>query len=172
MVIQEQIKELIPADFPENSRVWVYQSNRPFSDKQAVEIEEQLKHFYLQWVVHGQSLKGWAGLLFNRFIVMMADESNFEVSGCSVDSAQRVIKSIERQYDAKLFDRLSITFLVNGKPEVLPFNQVQYALDNGHIKGDTLLFNNLVDTRNQLINSWLQPLSESWLNEKVTIPIT
>lgn len=167
MSLSTTIKELIPADFPDNSRVWVYQSSRPFSEQQTLEVNEQLKQFYLQWMVHGKEVKGWAGLLFNRFIVLMADESVHEVSGCSIDSSVRVLKSIERQYETKLFDRLSITFLINDKPEALPMNQVQYALDKGYISADTLLFNNLVDTKKDLLDNWLQPLSQSWLSGRL-----
>ncbi len=74
---------LIPADFADSSRVWIYQSSRPFSEKEELEINEQLFQFYAQWQAHGAPVKGWAKMLFRRFIVMMADESNVEVSGCS-----------------------------------------------------------------------------------------
>jgi len=162
---------LIPGDFADNSRVWIYQSSRPFSEQQEMEINEQLLHFYTQWQAHGAPVKGWAKLLFRRFIVIMADETNVEVSGCSTDSSVRVIKSIERQYEANLFDRLSITFLVKGQPEVLPMGQVQYAIDKGYINGDTLLFNNLVATKGELLKNWLQPLQFSWMKNQIQLPV-
>lgn len=167
----EALKELIPADFSDNSRVWVYQSSRPFSEKEAKEINEQLLQFYLQWQAHGAGVKGWAALLFRRFIVMMADESDVAVSGCSTDSSVRVVKSIERQYEVNLFDRLSLTFLVKGQPEVLPLGQVQYALDKGFIDAGTPLFNNLVTTKGDLLQNWLQPLGQSWLRARLQLPV-
>src|SRR6218665_3568307 len=94
---------LIPADFSDHSRVWIYQSSRPLSEKEELEINEQLYQFYAQWQAHGAPVKGWAKLLFHRFIVLMADESHVEVSGCSTDSSVRVIKSIEKQYSINLF---------------------------------------------------------------------
>jgi len=165
------LNALIPEDFDAGSRVWVYQSSRPFSQQQELEINEQLLHFYSQWQAHGAPVKGWAKLLFRRFIIIMADETDVTVSGCSTDSSVRVIKSIERQYDANLFDRLSITFLVKDQPEVLPMNQVQYAIDKGYINGETLLFNNLVATKQDLLKNWLQPLQFSWMRNQVTLPI-
>lgn len=171
MSLSTQLKEILPSGFPDDSRVWIYQCSRPFSEQQTLEVNEQLKQFYLQWMVHGKEVKGWAGLLFNRFIVLMADESMFEVSGCSIDSSVRVLKSIEKQYEVQLFDRLSITFLVKDKPESLPMNQVQYALDKGYINGDTLLFNNLVNTKKELLEHWLQPLSQSWLSSRLDLKI-
>lgn len=165
------LSALIPADFADESRVWIYQSSRPFSEKEELEINEQLFHFYAQWQAHGSPVKGWAKLLFRRFIVLMADETEVDVSGCSTDSSVRVIKSIERQYEVNLFDRLSITFLVKDQPEVLPMSQVQYAIDKGYINGETLLFNNLVATKGDMMKNWLQPLNYSWLKARVQLPI-
>jgi hypothetical protein len=165
------LSDLIPADFADESRVWIYQSSRPFSEKEELEINEQLYQFYAQWQAHGAPVKGWAKLLFRRFIVLMADETQVGVSGCSTDSSVRVIKSIERQYEVNLFDRLSITFLVKDQPEVLPMGQVQYAIDKGYISGDTLLFNNLVATKSDMMHNWLQPLGSSWLKTRVQLPV-
>lgn len=164
-----EVSALIPADFAMNSKVWVYQSSRPFSDKEQSEIQEQLFQFYEQWQAHGTPVKGWASLLFGRFVVMMADETNVTVSGCSIDSSVRILKSLEAQYSVKLFDRLSITFLVKDKAEILPINQVQYAIDNGYINGDTLLFNNIVTTKAELLEDWVQPLKDSWLSGRVQL---
>lgn len=164
---QNDIASLLPSNFDDFSRVWIYQSSRPFNEQQEKEIDEQLLQFTSQWNAHGAPVKGWGKLLFKRFVVLMADETQETVSGCSTDSSVRVIKSIERQYDCNLFDRLSITFLVKDKAEVLPMNQVQYALEKGYINADTLLFNNLVATKKDMISHWLQPLKESWLASRL-----
>lgn len=164
---QELLQGLIPADFADESRVWIFQGSRPFIDKEQREIDEQLYQFYTQWTAHGASVKGWAKLLFNQFIVVMADETGTHVSGCSTDGMTRVVKSLERQYDVNFFDRMTITFLVKEKAQMLPFHQVQYALDNGYLNQDTLVFNNIATTKQQLLESWLVPLRESWLADRV-----
>ena len=163
------VSQLLPSDFSDASRVWIYQSTRPFNEQQVLEINEQLDHFVQQWNAHGAPVKGFGQVLFGRFIVLMADESQEPVSGCSTDSSVRVIKSIERQYDCNLFDRLSITFLKDGKPEVLPMNQIAYALEKGFLSHDTSLFNNLVATKKEMETQWLQPLSESWLAPRLSL---
>ncbi len=165
-----ELKGLIPQGFADNARVWIYQSSRAFIEKEEREVNEQLYQFYTQWQAHGAPVKGWAKLLFRQFIVILADETDVEVSGCSTDSSVRVVKSLERQYDVNFFDRMMITFLVKNKSEMLPFSQVQYALDKGYINKDTLIFNNVVTTKQELLEKWLVPLSESWLASKVSIP--
>ena len=81
----------------------------------------------------------------------------------------RVVKSIERQYSVNMFDRLVLTFLVKDKAEMLPLGQVQYAIDKGYIDGDTPLFNNTIETKHELMSSWLVPLKDSWLANRVKL---
>lgn len=166
MQAQELVSK-IPAHFPDTARVWVYQCSRAFIEKEEKEVNEQLYQFYSQWLTHGSPVNGWAQLLFRQFVVVIADETDEAVSGCSTDSSVRIIKSLERQYDVNFFDRMMITFLVKGKAEMLPFTQVQYAIDKGYINEDTLLFNNVVTTKKELLENWLVPLKDSWLSGRV-----
>jgi hypothetical protein len=161
------ITHILPADFSPSSRVWIYQSNRPFGEREAEEIEEQLHQFTVQWNSHGVPVKGWGRLLFDQVIVLMADETESEVSGCSTDSSVRIIKSIEKQYNVNLFDRLLLGFLVKEKLQLLPMAQVGYALEKGYINRDTVYLNNTVQTKSELENHWLVPLKESWLMQKL-----
>lgn len=160
---------LLPEDFGNDSRVWIYQSSRAFREQEENEINEQLLQFYSQWLSHGKEVKGWASILFKQFIVVMADEQFSGVSGCSTDGMVRIIKSIERQYGIELFDRLSLTFLVEGKPQMLPLNQVQYALDKNFISPETLLFDNTVSNKEELKERWMKPLNKSWLASRLTL---
>ncbi len=157
----------IPLDLSDDSRVWIFQSSRPFNAKEKLEIDEQLKNFYLQWQSHGEDVKGWGALLFDTFVVVIADENKSQVSGCSTDGMTRVIKSLERQYNVNFFDRLTISFLVKDRVEMLPMNQISYGLEKGFIETDTPLFNNLVATKKALIDSWLTPLDKSWLWQRI-----
>lgn len=170
-MVSNELAAMLPDDFSDSSRVWVYQSSRAFIEKEEKEVNEQLYQFYSQWNAHGAPVKGWAKLLFNQFIIIMADETDVEVSGCSTDSSVRVIKSLERQYDVNFFDRMMLTFLVKGKAQMLPFNQVQYAIDKGYIERDALVFNNIVADKFGLLNSWLVPIESSWLAGRVSLPV-
>lgn len=162
-----QIENILPTDFSDSSRVWIFQSNRAFSEREEEEMNEQLQNFYMQWKSHGDEVKGWAKILLNQFVVVLADVKPEDMGGCSTDSMMRVIKSFEKQYQVDLFDRQTITFLVKGKAEPLPLQQVKYALENGYIETDSLLFNNLVDTKAKLQSEWLVPLNKSWLWNRI-----
>ena len=164
-----EYRHLISANFSPGSRVWIYQASRLFTLQEALEIEETLKTFSVNWLSHGAKVKGEAHLFFGQFIIFLADETATGISGCSTDSSVRVIKEIEKRFAVNMFDRNTLAFVVKDKVELLPITQLQYALDHHYINGTTLYFNNLVLTKEELENNWIIPLNESWLIKKVSI---
>ncbi len=160
------IKQHLPEDFSERSRVWIYQSSRLFLISEALEMEDMLQAFVNSWKSHGHTVKGYANLFYGRFIVIMADEEATGVSGCSTDSSVRLIKQIEKDYNVDMFDRQSLAFIVKDKIEVIPMAQLTYAVENNFITENTLYFNNTVQTRAELENRWIVPAGESWLGKE------
>lgn len=163
-----EYKQLLDNHFDLGSRVWIYQSNRLFTISEALEIEEMLKEFITSWLSHGVKVKGAAHLFFGQFIVFLADETATGISGCSTDSSVRVLKEIETRFAVNMFDRNTLAFVVKDRLQLLPLSQLQYALDKKFISADTLYFNNLVLTKEELEHKWIIPVNESWLIKKVT----
>jgi hypothetical protein len=163
-------QHIIPTDFDSASRVWVYQSNTGFTTSEASEVEEILNQFVAQWKSHGAPVKGYANLLFGHFILIMADETATGVSGCSTDSSVRVMKQIEEQFKVNMFDRQLLAFIVNDQIQMLPLSQLKYAAENGFISCETLYFNNLVSTKQELLDKWIVPVQKSWLSSKIKFP--
>ena len=158
---------LIPRDFNDNSRVWVYQSNRVFTQPEVLQIEKLLKNFSRDWKSHGTPVKGFANLFFGQFIILMADETAMGVSGCSTDSSVRFIKNIEQDFQVELFDRLMLAFLIQERIQLLPLSQISSYLEDGLINTDTLYFNNTILTKKELLDHWIIPVKESWLAKRV-----
>jgi hypothetical protein len=163
-----EYKYLLDGNFHPDSRVWVYQSTRLFALNEVLEIEEMLKEFTMQWKSHGTPVKGAAYLFFGQFIVLIADETATGVSGCSTDSSVRLIKDVEQKFGVNMFDRTTLAFAVKDKVELLPLSQLQYASDNGFINGDTLYFNNLVQTKEELESKWIIPVKDSWVARRIS----
>jgi len=163
-------KSLIDQNLHADSRVWIYQANRIFSLNEALAIEVILNDFAEQWKSHGVPVKGAAYLFFGQFIILIADETATGVSGCSTDSSVRMIKDIEKQFGVNLFDRTTLAFVVEDKVQLLPMTQLQYAVDNGFISGNTSYFNNLVNTKEELESRWILPLKDSWIAARIILP--
>jgi hypothetical protein len=160
------ITEYLPEDFAPTSRVWIYQSNRIFFMQEALDIEPMLQQFVQGWKSHGTPVKGYANLFFGRFIILMADENATGVSGCSTDSSVHLIKEIEKKFSVNMFDRTMLSFYIKEKVEQIPLSQLNYAIQNGFVKPDTLYFDNTVLTKIALENNWINAAKNTWLGNK------
>lgn len=159
----------IPEDFNDDSRVWIYQSSRLFFISEALQVEDMLNTFVAGWKSHGAPVKGYANLFFGQFIVLMADESATAVGGCSTDSSVHLIKAIEEKFNVQMFNRQNLAFVMGDKIQLLPLNQLEYAVENNFINADTLYFNNTVLTKKELMDKWLIPVKESWLAKRLSM---
>lgn len=162
-----EYKHLLPDNFSPLSRVWVYQSSRLFTLSEALEIESLLNKFSSEWRTHGEEVYAYCNLFFGQFVVLMADETHAKVSGCSTDSSVRFIKQLGEQFKVDFFNRTNLAFVINNKIQLLPMNQLPYALDNYFINPDTLYFNNLVQTKEELDKKWIIPVKDSWIAGRV-----
>lgn len=162
---------LIPEDFSDSSRIWIYQSNRVFTLNEALTIEEMLNEFTSTWNSHGTPVKGFGTMFFGQFIILMADEQVTGVSGCSTDSSVRLIKTIEQQFNVSLFNRTTLAVYVNEKIQLLPISQLQYAIEQSFISANTLFFDNTVQNKKELISRWIVPVGKSWLSNRFSLQI-
>ena len=160
-------QQQVPVHFHPRSRVWIYQSSRKFSSAESKDIEILMKEFLMGWKSHGAAVKGFAHLFFDQFIVLMADETQAMVGGCSTDSSVRLIKEIAEKMEADLFNRQNLAFLINDTIQLIPFSQLTKAWENGLVDGNTLYFNNLVVDKMALLDNWIQPVKDSWLKQKL-----
>ncbi|MEM6379906.1 MAG: hypothetical protein AAF705_17040, partial [Bacteroidota bacterium] len=106
MLVTDTLYEALP----DTTRVWIYQSNRPFTQEEGVEITALAKQFAQRWVSHSQQLRAFATLLHDRFLVLMVDESNAGASGCSIDSSVAFVKALQAKYEVDFFDRMRFSF--------------------------------------------------------------
>ena len=160
-------QDLIPKDFDDNSRVWVYQSNRTFSIAETLELEKILENFSKEWHSHGSAVKSYANLFFEQFIVLMADESDVKVGGCSTDASLRFIKNIEEEFNIQLLDRQLLAFIIREKIHLIPLVDVNDSIEDGFIQPDTLYFNNTILTKKELLSHWIIPVKDSWLARRI-----
>lgn len=163
-----EYKHLLPDTFSPDSRVWIYQSSRLFTLSEALEIEELLNKFTAEWRSHGAEVDAYGNLFFGQFVVLMADETRAGVSGCSTDSSVRFIKSLGERFGVDFFNRTNLAFAIKDKVQVLPMNQLNYAVQHGFVNSNTLYFNNLVLTKKELEERWIMPVKDSWLSKNLS----
>jgi hypothetical protein len=147
---------------PSTAKVWIYQANRSFTQEEVWEISDILENFVDQWKSHSRDVAGYGSLYHRRFVVLMADENSCDVSGCSIDSSVKLIRELEQAYDLNFFDRMKVCYkITDALIGSFPFTQLNEMLEKGKLKEDTIVFNNLVTTKQEFETNWEIPLKDS-----------
>lgn len=148
--------------FSENSRVWVYQANRKLTDTETRDIQARLNHFTTGWTAHNNQLKATAEVRYNRFLILIVDESQAGASGCSIDKSVNFIKQIEKDFNINLLDRFNLAYREGNEVLSAPRHDFEDMLKQGAINSNTIVFNNMVQNFNELQTKWEVPFKDSW----------
>ena len=149
-------------ELPLQSRVWVFQSNRIMSASEQSSIDTAVKEFVQKWSTHGVQMLASHVLYHNCFVVIAADEQKQSASGCSIDSFTALFKAFGTKYNLSFFDRFSIAYKLKDEVLISNLNEFKKLIAEGRVTQDSLVFNNLIDQRQDLYSKWEIPLKESW----------
>ena len=148
--------------FSENSRVWVYQADRELSAAETEQVQQQLDSFATGWTAHNNQLKAKAEVRYNRFLILIVDESQAGASGCSIDKSVNFMKQVEQQFGINLFDRFNLAYRSGSDILSVPRDKFEELLKSGTITTNTIVFNNLAKDLTELQNNWEVPFKDSW----------
>lgn len=149
-------------NLPDNSRVWIYQSDKVFTEKDIEFISAKAVEFINQWTRHGEDLKGSFTIKYNQFLVLAVDESYNSISGCSIDSSVRFIKELENELKLDLMNKMNITFKDNKNINLVKMSDFQQFAKDKKVTSETIVFNNMVATKEDFESNWEVPAKESW----------
>lgn len=149
-------------NLPEESRIWIYQSNRKFTDEEFAEIEKDLQVFVENWAAHGTGLEASFQLKYNRFIILAVNQEAQAATGCSIDSSVAFIQSLEKKYEVDLLDKMNVTFKLGEHVAHKPLIDFKKMAKDKAVTGNTIVFNNLVNNIAEYNESWEVPAKDSW----------
>ena len=154
---------IIPFDkIPKESRVWIYQSNRKFTEKEITEITNKLKNFLENWTAHGPDLLCSFTIKYNRFIIIALNEKSNKATGCSIDSCVHFIQELEHQYSIDLLDKMNVAFKQGEFISYKSLIEFKKLVKSNSVSKNTIVFNNLVTDVLDFNTNWEIPAYKSW----------
>ncbi len=155
---------------PQNSRVWIYQSDREFTEKEQEFISNATTDFVEQWTRHGENVKGSFILVYNRFLIIAVDQDFVEVSGCSIDASVKLVQHIQAELKVDMLNKLTVAYKVNDTVVTDSLSNFTTKAKEGSIDSETIVFNNMVNTIEGVATSWEVAAKDSWHNRFVNTP--
>jgi hypothetical protein len=144
----------------ENHKVWVFVASRIITGTEQMEILLAGKSFMQAWNAHGAEVKGSLEVLINQVIVVKADQSYTQNSGCSIDKLTHFIKGIEQKFGFELLNRMYVPFSENDNWQVAHVTQLKSLNLN---KQSTKVLNIMVNDTETFNTQFLQSVKDSWV---------
>ncbi|WP_395053831.1 ABC transporter ATPase [Flavobacterium sp.] len=149
-------------NLPEESKIWIYQSSRKFSEDEIATINEDLQIFVENWSAHGTSLEASFQIKYNRFIIIAVNQEVQAATGCSIDKSVEFIQNIEQKYSVDLLDKMNVAFKQGEFVTYKTLLEFKKLAKDKSVSENTIVFNNLVNTIEEFNDGWEIPAAESW----------
>ncbi len=147
---------------PNESRVWIFQANRTFTDSELDEIKLKLNTFVENWTAHGSDLQAGYTIEYKRFIVLALNQDVNKATGCSIDASVHFIQDLEKQYDVDLMDKMNVSYKQGNFVAYKTLTDFRQMAKDRAVSKNTIVFNNLVNNIAEFKEYWEVPASESW----------
>lgn len=147
---------------PEESRVWIYQANRSFTDDEIAEIKSKLDTFIENWTAHGSDLQSGYEVKYKRFIVLALNQNLNKATGCSIDASVHFIQQLEKEYNVDLMDKMNVSYKQGDFIAYKSLLDFKKMAKEKAVSKNTVVFNNLVHNIAEYKENWEVPASESW----------
>jgi hypothetical protein len=150
---------------PDDSRIWIYQSNRDFDDLETVVINDKTISFLDNWQAHGKDLECSYTIVDKRFIIIAVNESFNPIGGCSIDYSLQLIKDISNTIEIDLLNRLVVNYKLDNRIESLSLGDLKNKIKDEIISSETIIFNTAINTKAELLNNFKTDIGSSWLSK-------
>lgn len=147
---------------PEESRVWIYQANRSFTEEEISEISSKLDVFITNWTAHGSDLQAGYLIKYKRFIVIALNQNLNMATGCSIDASVHFIQQLEKDYKVDLMDKMNVSYKQGDYIAYKALTDFRKMAKDKAVSKNTIVFNNLVANVAEFNENWEVPASESW----------
>ena len=147
---------------PENAKAWIYPSNRKFYDTEIDGIHEKIKLFLESWKVDDETFQVSYKLLYNRFIIFFTDNGSKPLSNIDIDASVGFILQVQQEHSVELLDKMNVCFKQGEYVQYKELKDFKKLIKNRAVTGKTVVFDNLVTSKEEFENYWEVPITESW----------
>ncbi|MGY0426532.1 MAG: ABC transporter ATPase [Polaribacter sp.] len=146
---------------PEDAKVWIYPSSRKFYTDELEIINQKITSFVQNWKGDEDFTASYK-ILYNRFIILTADDSASPLTNVNVDASVSFILQLEQKYTVTLLDKMNVCFKQGKFVQYKELKDFKKLLKNKAVTGKTIIFDNLISTKHDFENYWEISIEASW----------
>lgn len=153
------------SDLPDNARIWIYGAQNCLDEAQINRLETHMGQFLKEWNSHQNPVVPAWKLQQSRFVIIGVDESSSALSGCSIDSMVRNLKTFDSVTGLNFLGTSSLIFYKDHNDSIQCIDRPGFAelVREDVVNDHTVVFNNVIRTVGEFRNGkWEVPMRDSW----------
>lgn len=152
------------AGYPEDARVWIFQTVMPWNADQETILQEAITGFLASFKAHRMPVRASVQFFSRHFIVLAADEHVTPVSGCAGDALHHMIQNLGHKTGLDFFNRLVIPVLEKGGDlRFMTKRELQESVRTGSLPVDVRILDHSVRQLRDWRSAWIRSYKDSWL---------
>ncbi|MBW7868156.1 MAG: ABC transporter ATPase [Brumimicrobium sp.] len=159
------------SNYPDLAKIWVYQSARELNPAEESAINEKLIDFTENWDSHGSIVKSEAVILYKRFIVLLADDTEDRLCGSAGDRSLQFFKALDAEFNLSLMDRMIVSYRKGEEILSTNINDFRDLIKSGDVDENTIVFNNVITTKADFENKWEVSIKDSWHKQLIELAV-
>jgi hypothetical protein len=92
------------------------------------------------------------------------DQEKQPATGCSIDASVQFIQALETLYSVDLMDKMNVSYKQGEYVAYKTLTDFKKMAKDKAVSKNTIVFNNLVNSKSEYQEFWEVPASESWHN--------
>lgn len=152
------------SNLSQESKVWVYPSNRKFYPNEIDEVKSAVQSFVEEWKKDDPNFKASFDFKYDRFVILAADDSESQLTTQDIDASVAFIFELQIKFDVILIDKLNVCFKQGQFVQYKDLKAFKKLIKQKSVSKKTIIFDNLVSNIADYSEVWEIPITESWYN--------
>lgn len=149
-------------DLEDLAKVFLYPSSKKFYPELLHQIEESVRDFVENWSKKHDFEAGYK-IVYQRFLIV-AINSNAKVTTLVIDELVSFIFKLQSEHEIELLDKLNVCFKQGEHVQYKEVKEFKKLIKNKSVTKNTVVFNNLINTKAELESDWELPAEDTWYN--------
>ncbi len=143
-----------------DAKVFLYPSSKKFYPELLHEITGKLNTFVQEWTAKNNITAGFT-IKYQRFVII-AVNTNTAITTRIIDELVSFIFTLQLAHEIELLDKLNVCFKQGEFVQYKDVKEFKKLIKNKSVNKNTLVFDNLINTKQQLTTDWELPAEDTW----------
>ena len=143
-----------------DAKVYIYPSSKKLHPELLEQVTKEIDAFIIDWTAT-HNITTAVEIKYQRFVIF-GIENDTPLTTLIIDELVTFILKLQTQFELELLDKVNVCFKQGEHVQYKEVKEFKKIIKNRGVNENTIVFDNLVNTKDELDHDWELPASETW----------